>query len=90
LRKIDEDWLVSQDVPNPFVPNWIEVTNFAPCFSASEYVAFINRNSEHPFAPIVSGLRVPGRILEAKLVGNRVYVFFVPEKLGEYWISLPS
>lgn len=87
-RSIDEPWEVTRDKPSPFEPTRFIQENFAPCFTAQEYVDFINNHHIEAFHEYDEYYRMPGYYSKAEIVDGVVWVIFVPEKVGPYWVSL--
>lgn len=88
-RSIDESFEATDSKPSPFEPISFVQENLAPCFTAEEYVDYINNHHIQAFYEYDEYYRMPGYYSNAKIANGEVRVTFVPEKIAGYWIVMP-
>lgn len=89
-RSIDESFEATDSKPSPFEPINFVQKNLTPCFTAEEYVDYINRYHIQGIHEYDEYYRMPGYYAHAKIIEGQVWVTFQPEKVAGYWVSLAS
>lgn len=87
FRSILEPWENTSAKPSPFEPTRFVQENFAPCFTAEEYVEYVNKYKIQAIHRYDEEYAMPGRYTHAEIVDGKVWVTFSPEKLGKYWVN---
>lgn len=98
-RSINDDWDISQK-PLKFKQDFrepveLEIINFAPFFGKREkqkYIDFINKLAKHKqpqqFMYEYDEEHIMfGHLTNARLIQNKVWVTFTPQKIGNLWVS---
>lgn len=102
IRSINDDWEITQK-PIEFKPDYrepieIEINDLAPFWGDSaqeemaKYVRYINQQAkkgypQQAFYEYDEKHRMFGHYSNARIINEKVWVTFTPQKTGHYWIS---
>lgn len=90
VRSIFDTWEVSQDKPNVYEPFKFQQKDIIPCETIEQYINYVNQCKPQAFYPYDEVSNIPGRYEFAEIIDGVVWVTFVPEKLGKYWVLFPN